>query len=105
MVQGKSKGNSFERLIAKQLSLWLSEGKSDCCIWRSASSGSVATQRAKQNKESKNFYGDLSPTDDIAQYLFDYFVIECKRGYSHTNTLDIIDSNTEGEFLKLWNQV
>jgi len=101
----KSKGSGYERDIAKKLSLWWSEGKSDCCIWRSASSGSVATQRAKQDKESKNFYGDLSPTDELAQDLFSYFVAELKRGYNKSNLLDVIDSDNECEFLKLWNQV
>lgn len=40
---GKSKGNAFERDVCRKLSLWISDGKRDDLLWRTAASGGRAT--------------------------------------------------------------
>lgn len=88
----KNKGNSFERLICKQLSLWWSEGKSDDIFWRTASSGGRSTQRAKKGKATKNHDGDIGCVDASGQPFLDLFILECKIGYSKESIHDIIDA-------------
>lgn len=45
---GKSKGGSFEREMSRELSLWISNGKDNNLLWRSATSGGAATIRRKK---------------------------------------------------------
>lgn len=73
-MNSKAKGSSFERKVAKTLSLWLSHGKYDDWVWRTASSGGKATQ----TPSSKYYHGDLCPVHPDANWLFDYVSIECK---------------------------
>lgn len=41
-INSGQKGGSFERLIARQLSLWYSKNESDCIFYRTAASGGRA---------------------------------------------------------------
>lgn len=83
---GKAKGNSFERLVSKQLSLFLTQGKDEMAIWRSASSGAMATQNFKRNKTSignKIQVGDLVQITPKGIYseldnFFETYFIEVK---------------------------
>lgn len=102
----KQKGNSFERSICKQLSLWCSNGKSNSIFWKSNTSGARATVRAKKGLETPNSYGDVCTIDPIGAPLMDLVSIELKRGYSGQLTLqDLLDSRQkEPLLLKFWRQ-
>lgn len=95
MANSKVKGNSFERKIAKQWSLWWTQDDPeprDDCFWRTASSGGRATQRSKKGKDTKNQYSDITASDPIGQPLMDVMVIETKFGYSKNTIADLLDA-------------
>ena len=87
----KAKGNNFERLICKKLSMWWSQGERDDIFWRSATSGGMAKVRSKQGKKTFGQYGDIQATDPIGQPLIDLCAIELKRGYKRNNIADVLD--------------
>lgn len=91
MTNQKSKGNTFEREMAKILSLWWSDGKSDDLCWRSSSSGGRATQRAAKGKTTKGAAADLTPVGDEMIPFFDCFIVELKKGYNTDSIQDLID--------------
>lgn len=83
---GSNKGASFERMICKQLSLWITEGKHPDAFWRSSSSGARSTISVKSGRGSiKNQDGDISATTKEGYLLLDHFTIECK----HYNDLQV----------------
>ncbi len=79
-MNSKQKGGSFERKIAKFLSLLLTDGKEDHAVYRTHSSGAIYTiNSAVSNK----FEGDLYNIIERGIYkkldaFFDQFVVECK---------------------------
>lgn len=85
-VNGKKKGNSFERLISENLSLWLTNGKEKRACWRSDTSGAAATHWAKKGEEQRYVTansGDIKQIVDKGEYLtldnfFKTYVVECK---------------------------
>lgn len=89
---GHAKGSSYERDIAKRLSLWwtrdLPEPRDDI-FWRTSGSGARATSRSKIKKKTAYEYGDITFTDPIGKPFIDCFLIECKCGYS--DEIDILD--------------
>jgi hypothetical protein len=94
-----AKGSSFEREMAKQLSLWWSTGSREDLFWRSAGSGGRATQRAKSGKSTANSAGDLMAMDADGQKLLDVVTIELKRGYNSCTIQDLFDkANMHGGF-------
>jgi len=95
MVNSKNKGGNWERKIAKQLSLWISNGKDDSWVWRTASSGGRSTQRSKNGLTTAGGSGDLTFTDSRAEHFFNIFSVELKCGYQETNPLMEIDSNSK----------
>ncbi len=72
---GKRKGSSFERFIAKDLSLWITKGSNEGIFWRTHSSGSLGTV-GKRRLE----YGDIMAIDDLGKPLTDNYNIECRHG-------------------------
>lgn len=86
-----AKGGAYEREICRVLSLWLSGGVDDDLFWRSAGSGSRATNRRKKNKSTKGHGGDIAPTCAEGQVLTDLVAIEVKRGYKTSNVHDLLD--------------
>ena len=92
----KSKGNTFERGIAKLLSEWWSRGKRSDIFWRSSSSGGRATQRSKSGKETRGHYGDICATDPSGFPLTDAYIIEVKCGYNDVTVGDILDKTRSG---------
>ena len=98
-----SKGGAFERAVAKQLSLWWSDGEADDWFWRTAGSGGRATNRAKKGKATVNSEGDICAQTGEAQKLLNDFVIEIKRGYNTVTVSDLLD-NKGGEMLKFIEQ-
>ncbi len=91
---GKNKGNSFERQVCKQLSLWWTNGKSEDIFWRTASSGAMANIRSKRHKECFGQYGDIQAINPIGQPLIDLCTIELKRGYSKSTFADLMEPST-----------
>lgn len=79
---GKQKGSAKERDLARKISLWISSGDRDDLVWRSASSGAVATIRSRSKKAGKGDYntqvGDLCSIDPASSYFFSKVAIESK---------------------------
>ncbi len=107
------KGSSFEREIAKLLSLWWSDGKNDNVFYRSTTSGARATQRSKKGKETYLQQGDITASDPIGEPLIKEWSIEIKTGYgkktdtgiNRWDVLDFLDSRQKEPVLqKMWNQ-
>lgn len=108
-----AKGGSFEREIAKTLSLWWSDGERDDIFGRSDGSGGRFTQRRKAGKSTANMAGDLTFTDSIGEPLIAAWSIELKTGYgkrtdsgfSRWDSLDFLDSRQKEPTLeKMWKQ-
>lgn len=102
MKNPKRKGSSFERNIAKRLSLFLSEGKRDDLLWRSQSSGARFTSRMKTGKDTKNQSGDITFTDSDAEWFIELFSIEVKN-YKDINLWSMIEENKTGLY-GFWTQ-
>ncbi len=107
------KGSNFEREIARELSIWWSEGKNDAVFYRSNASGARFTQRKKAGKDTANQAGDLSFTDSEGELLIQNFNFELKTGYgsktksgiTRWDALDFIDSQQKEPILKkMWVQ-
>jgi hypothetical protein len=75
---GKAKGSAFEREVCKKLSLWLSAGRRDDLLWRSAMSGGRATVRFKQGSTARAQAGDISAIHPLGAILTSRYVIEVK---------------------------
>ena len=92
---GKQKGSVMERVICKQLSLWVSKGENVDLFWRSAMSGGRATVAKGTVRQS----GDISAVAPEGHVLADKFYIECK--HLKDISLDgLIKGN--GPLLKIW---
>jgi hypothetical protein len=92
-----AKGGSFEREVAKQLSLWWTGAKRDDVFYRSHSSGARFTQRRKAGKDTALQAGDLTCSDPIGEPLIRIWNIECKKGYGGKGKI----RDTEGEVMKI----
>jgi len=95
-INSKSKGNAWERKSARILSLILSDGKKTDLLWRTASSGALATVTKKYKSQA----GDLQSV--VRNFRFKYYV-ECK-SLSNISILpmskklkDILDNLSEKE--------
>ena len=75
---GKSKGSNYERVVCKQLSLWISDGTNENLLWRSAASGGRATIAGKKGSINKEQAGDISSIAPEGHRLTDKFILECK---------------------------
>src|SRR4030067_1921593 len=96
---GKAKGSSYEREIAKKLSLWLTAGKRNDCIWRTSNSGGQATVT-----KSDTQCGDLHAVRPEAQKFFDTFSLELKN-YKELDFFQFFTgSKTEFIINKWWSQ-
>ena len=71
---GKQKGSSFERDVCKRLSLWLTNGKREDCLWRSAMSGGRATVHGTKVRQA----GDICAVAPEGHILCEAYFIECK---------------------------
>lgn len=91
MAKKSKKGSKYERDMSRKLSLWFSENESEDWYWRSAGSGSRATTRAKQGKQTTGHGGDIAATCAEAEPLTQLFAIEIKRGYASSTIHDLLD--------------
>lgn len=72
---GKAKGSSFERKIAKALSMWLTAGQDDKQLIRSVLSG--GWQGAREVNGWRQV-GDLAPNGPVGERFRKLFAVECK---------------------------
>lgn len=77
-AKSSRKGSSFEREIAKKLSLWLSDNTRDDLLWRTAMSGGRATLHRQQGKSAVAQAGDLCSIDEASWWFTQKFFIETK---------------------------
>lgn len=102
---GKGKGSAFERKIAGQLSLWLTDGQHDDFVWRTSNSGGRHTVRVKNGKNSTIVAGDLTYTNEEVAWFFDMFSIELKKGYPAAEISALIDSKqAKPQLIQFWEQ-
>ena len=73
------KGGGYERAIASELSLWLTDDSTEDAVWRSASSGGRATRQLSGGDRPEAHVGDLIAVLPEAVPFFDVFCVECKR--------------------------
>lgn len=101
MKNPKAKGSAFERKVAAQLSLWITDGKRDDILWRSSISGGRATVALK--KGVKHFaVGDICSVAQEGTRFCDTFFIECK----HLRECDIGAAlNGKGMLVKIWQKL
>lgn len=78
-TNGAAKGAAFERLMSRELSLWISAGKSDELLWRTGGSGARSTNRFKQGRGYlEHQTSDVGMAHPDAKPFTDRFVVECK---------------------------
>ena len=75
---GKAKGSSFERLVARKLSLWITDGKDSTQLIRSVLSGGWG----QGNVVSARQLGDLAANGPAGEEFRKHFVVECKHRFS-----------------------
>lgn len=97
----KQKGASFERLVCKQLSLWITNGDKPDVFWRSAMSGGRSTVFAKKGREAATQAGDISATGAEGHLLTDKFFIECKF-YRDLSLLSFLFGHQRGKLHEFW---
>lgn len=101
---GKSKGGAFERLICKKLSLWLSEGKREDLLWRSAMSGGRATVAHSKNKLDDQV-GDISAVTEEGYQFTKLFAVECK-SYNNIHLESLLTRKASNpSVLLFWNEI
>lgn len=91
-VNGAAKGSTFERYVAKQLSLWISNNLHDDLLWRTASSGGRETTRQKKGLSTSGQSGDLSTTSSESKFITDNIYFELKN-YNDINTWTLLISD------------
>ncbi len=78
-MNSKAKGSAFERLVCKELSLMVTNGKRKDVFWRSAMSGGRATVRNRNGtKIEVRQAGDICAVAPEGIYLVEQFYFECK---------------------------
>lgn len=95
----KSKGSNFERQICKYLTKWMSGQDKDYWVYRSPSSGAMATI-VKQ----KNLSGDIIAVDSRAEYFMKNVSLECKDGYPSSSFNGLMKKNKSDEITSFWTQ-
>lgn len=99
--QGKRKGNAFEREVCRELSLWVTSGKRDDVLWRSAMSGGRATVHAKKGRDLGHVAGDICSVADEGRALLEVFLLECKF-YRDLNAARLLFDGTGGRLHDFW---
>lgn len=99
---GKRKGGAFEIVVAKSLSLWVTDGKRNDLFWRSSLSGGRATNAFKKGDNKAHIAGDICAVDPMGDDLVQVFFVECK----HYKKLDLQTAVTTngGQLIKFWHE-
>ncbi len=83
---GANKGADFERLICRELSLWISRGARADLFTRNKASGGAFTTAMRRRDAEHGQPGDIAPTEIEALEFTRIFAIECK----HYRNLELI---------------
>lgn len=94
---GKSKGSSFERDIARRLSMWLTGGVDDRQLIRTVLSGGW-TRGQESREEGWRHVGDLAPNGPIGEQFRRRFAVECK----HRKTIDLYGCWSRQDAIAEW---
>jgi len=100
MPTKKHKGQQFERDVCKQLSLWVSKGKSKNLFWRSAQSGGRATTLRKKGEDLSVHAGDIAAIDPAGEQFCKTFFVECK--FLKSLKLDTLVYPMKGVIQPIW---
>lgn len=92
-INGKSSGNTYERTWAKKLSLLLTNGQRNDCVWRTSNSGGRATVTSSDTQ-----CGDLHAVRPEATKFFDTFSLELK----NYKPINLLHFNKENFQLYTW---
>jgi hypothetical protein len=101
---GKEKGGAYEREICEILSNWVSRGSNSDLFWRSAGSGSRATNRKSKGMQS-NQTGDITASDPLGTSITGHLFIECKHYKSLQLQSLIYGTPKNGSILQFWHKV
>lgn len=96
---GKAKGSQFEREVCKLLSLWLSQGKVEDVLWRSAMSGGRSTVAHAKGKRLAAQAGDISAIHPLGNEFISKFMVECKT-YHDLQYVGLLSNR--GHLVKFW---
>lgn len=96
---GKQKGGNFEREMCRTISLWITNGEKEDCLWRSAMSGGRATVHHRKGKVIRQ-EGDLCAVAPEGHKFTDLYYSECK----HVKDLALMSFLLKGEGIlsKFW---
>jgi hypothetical protein len=75
---GKQKGNAFERVVCRDLSLWLTKGSRADVFTRNITSGGQFTTRISSGDSEHGIPGDIMAHHPIAYKFLELFLVECK---------------------------
>lgn len=98
---GKQKGASFERLVCKHLSLWITEGAKQDVFWRSAMSGGRSTVLNRKGVAAADQSGDISAVAPEGHALISKFFVECKF-YRDLSLLSFVFGHARGKLHEFW---
>src|SRR5882672_7628966 len=98
---GKLKGAAFEREVCRRLSLWLTGGKREDTLWRSAMSGGRATIGHAKGMKLTAQAGDVSAVSPEGHLLTDRFNIELK-AYRNLDFEGLL--TMKGKFIDFWSR-
>lgn len=76
--QSKGKGNGFEWITARNLSLWLTGGTDNSQLIRSVQSGGSTRLRSLSSSQPEYQVGDLAPNGPEGERFRKNFGVECK---------------------------
>jgi len=96
---GKRKGSQFERDCCKKLSIWITDGKREDALWRSAMSGGRATIAKKAGRDIRQA-GDITSVSPEGHALSNHYYIECK--FYKNLDIDNFLLDVRGKLAKFW---
>ncbi len=98
-MNSKRKGNSFEILVSKQFSKFLTNDERDDIFWRSINSGGLQTVR---EQGMGRHAGDVAAIHPLGELLMSKVVLECKN-YKDIGLWTLIKTpHSKGENLSGW---
>lgn len=98
---GKQKGASFERLVCKHLSLWITKGAKQDVFWRSAMSGGRSTVLNRKGVAAAAQSGDISAVAPEGHKFISSFFVECKF-YRDLSLLSFMFGHARGKLHEFW---
>lgn len=98
-MNGKCKGSTFERNVAKILTKWVSGKEKPYIFWRSPSSGSLATLSAAEDVS-----GDIIAIREEGKFFTKVFSIETKDGYPEADFWKYFKTVKNNEIDDFWKQ-